>query len=57
MLRLTTSSRRLVAGGWTHRGAVRGAVTFQQLDQRDDGKAETSSALKRATQKVSLAIE
>lgn len=61
MLRLTASTRRFVnplPGGWIHRGgAVRGAATLQQLDQRDCGKTKNSAALKSATQKVSLATQ
>lgn len=60
MLRITASTRRVATGGWIHRGAVvRGASTFQQLqvEQRDGGKTETSSALESAPQKVSLPAE
>lgn len=60
MLRITASTRRVATGGWIHRGAVvRGASTFQQLqvEQRDGGKTETSSALEGAPQKVSLPAE
>eukprot|EP00752_Nemacystus_decipiens_P010276 g9158.t1 len=42
----------VATGGWIHRGAVRGAATSQQLDQRGCGKIGDSAAVKSATQKA-----
>lgn len=59
MLRITTvSTRRVASGRLIHRGGVvRGAGTFQLLEQRDGGKTEADSAPKSAPRKVSQPTE